>query len=82
MKFIFVCLEKEKVFESASFKIISNKGIALDMQGNKVLDAKVTLNKPCPFCGIKHVYHARELSCPFERPEREENPIKDNTHGG
>lgn len=61
MKFVFVCPEKQKVFESASFEIINNKGIALDMKGNKFLDAKVALIKPCPFCGKKHVYHSSEL---------------------
>ena len=66
MKFIFVCPEKQKVFESAFFEIIDNKGIALNMKGNKFLDANVSLSKPCPFCGKKHVYHVSELSCPFE----------------
>jgi len=61
MKFVFVCPEKQKVFESASFEIINNKGIALDVKGNKFLDAKVALIKPCPFCGKKHVYHSSEL---------------------
>jgi hypothetical protein len=73
MKFVFVCPEKQKVFESASFEIISNKGISLDMKGNKFLDAKVALNEPCPFCGKKHVYHASELSCPFGSPEKKES---------
>ena len=66
MKIIFVCPEKQKVFESALFEIIDNKGIAIDIKGNKFLDANVALSKPCPFCGKKHVYHASELSCPFE----------------
>ena len=30
-----------------------------------VVDAKVALNEPCPFCGQKHIYHASELVCPF-----------------
>ena len=74
MKFVFVCPEKQRVFESASFEIISNKGISLDTKGNKFLDAKVALNTPCPFCGKIHVYHASELSCPFESFEKENMP--------
>jgi len=45
------------------------------------LDAKVTLKKPCPFCGEKHGYHASELSCPFGSFEKEENPVKETPHG-
>ncbi|MGA8179789.1 MAG: hypothetical protein WB792_06990 [Desulfobacterales bacterium] len=81
MKFAFVCPKKQKAFESASFEIIGNKGITLDVKGNKFLDAKVALDKPCPFCGEKHVYHVRELSCPFGSSEKEENPVKEDTHG-
>jgi hypothetical protein len=65
MKFVFVYPEKKKAFESDSFEVICNKGIALDIMGNRFLDAKAVLNRSCPFCGEKHVYHARELSCPF-----------------
>jgi hypothetical protein len=81
VKLVFICPEKQKVFESASFEIINNKGIALDMKGNKFLDAKVALNNPCPFCGKKHVYHASELSCPIGSSEKEANPVKEDTHG-
>jgi hypothetical protein len=65
VKFIFVCPNKNKVFESSDFKILDNRGIVTDAAGNKTLDAKVALNEPCPFCGQKHFYHASELSCPF-----------------
>ena len=65
MKFIFVCPNKSRVFESSNFKILDNRGIITDEAGNKSLDAKVALNDPCPFCGQKHVYPASELSCPF-----------------
>jgi len=65
MKFIFVCPIKNKTFESEDFSVIENKGVITDDAGNKTLDAKVALNEPCPFCGQKHVYPARELSCPF-----------------
>jgi hypothetical protein len=81
MKLIFECPEKQKVFESAAFEVICNKGIAHDKMGNRFLDAKVVLNGPCPFCGEKHVYHTRELSCPFGSSESQENPIKENTRG-
>ena len=63
--FIFVCPEKNEVFESSDFNIVDNWGVVADEAGNKTLDAKVALNAPCPLCGQKHVYHASELSCPF-----------------
>jgi hypothetical protein len=81
MKFVFICPEKQKVFESAAFKISCNKGIALDEMGNRFLDAKVALYGPCPFCREKHIYHARELSCPFESFENQKNPAKEEPHG-
>lgn len=66
MAFMFVCPHKNEVFESSAFKILDNRGVVTDAAGNKTLDAKVALEGPCPFCGEKHVYHASELSCPFE----------------
>jgi hypothetical protein len=66
MKFSFMCPKRNVRFESADFRITENHGIISDSIGNKTLDAKVTLNKPCPLCGEKHVYHASELPCPFE----------------
>lgn len=65
VKFIFVCPNKNEMFENSDFKILDNRGIINDDAGNKSLDAKVALDEPCPFCGQKHVYHASELSCPF-----------------
>ena len=55
-------------FESADFNVIENRGVISDSFGNKILDAKVELYEPCPFCGEKHVYLASQLSCPFEIP--------------
>ena len=66
MKFSFMCPKRNMRFESADFRIIENHGVISDSIGNKTLDAKVELNKHCQFCGEKHVYHASELSCPFE----------------
>ena len=65
MEFLFVCPNRNKTFETAAFTIAENRGVVIDATGNKVLDAKVVLNGPCPFCGEKHVYPAGELSCPF-----------------
>jgi hypothetical protein len=65
MKFIFVCPNQNAVFKTSDFRILDNRGVISDKAGNKTLDAKVALENPCPFCGEKHVYHARELSCPF-----------------
>ena len=65
VKFVFVCPNENQVFESSDFQIVDNRGVTTDHAGNKILDAKVALNNPCPFCGQKHVYRASELSCPF-----------------
>lgn len=66
MKFIFVCPETSRVFESSDFSIIENKGVSADAAGNKTLDAKIRLSEPCPFCREKHIFHASELVCPFD----------------
>jgi hypothetical protein len=66
MKFIFVCPDRHKTFRSDSFRIQENRGVVTDEAGNKILDARVVLDEPCPFCNQKHVYHASQLSCPFE----------------
>ena len=73
MKFIFICSTQNQVFASANFSILESRGVIVDQAGNKMLDAKVALNEPCPFCGQKHVYHASELSCPFEISENKKN---------
>ncbi len=69
MNFIFTCPKHHTVFECADFDIQENSGVVLDLHGNKILDARVTLKQPCPHCGERHVYHASELSCPFDGPE-------------
>lgn len=81
MKFIFICPTQNRVFESADFRVLQNRGTITNEAGDKTLDAKVALNTPCPFCGEKHVYHANELSCPFGNSEKEKSLIKENTHG-
>jgi hypothetical protein len=73
MKFIFVCPNKNDVFESSDFNILNYRGIITDEAGNKILEAQVALNEPCPFCGQKHVYHASELSCPFNGNESDDS---------
>ena len=70
MEFLFVCPNRNEVFESSEFDIFDNRGVITDAAGNKTLDAKVALNGPCPFCGKKHVYYASELECPFGNPEK------------
>jgi hypothetical protein len=65
MKLIFVCPVKNEVFESENYIILENRGVFTDGAGTRTLDAKVALNESCPFCGEKHVFHARELTCPF-----------------
>ena len=65
MGFVFVCPENGKVFDSQDFKVIDNYGVKTDKDGNRYLDARVMLNSPCPYCGVHHIYPARELACPF-----------------
>ena len=78
MEFIFICPKRNMTFESADFKITENRGVIGDLSGNKTLDAKVELNRPCPFCGEKHVYLASELPCPFEIPRSSSGTGKGN----
>ena len=65
MNIVFTCREHNQVFESDRFRIEDNRGVVTDENGNRVLDAKVVLTEPCPFCGRRHVYRAAELACPF-----------------
>ena len=65
MDFVFVCPETQQVFNSDNFSITENAGVKNDSTGEKFLDAKVVLSDPCPYCGKRHAFHARELSCPF-----------------
>ncbi|MGA9539048.1 MAG: hypothetical protein WBR24_24370 [Desulfobacterales bacterium] len=78
MEFIFICPKRNMTFESADFKVTENNGVISDSFGNKTLDAKVELNKPCPFCDEKHVYLASELPCPFEIPRSNSGTKKGN----
>ena len=81
MKLIFVCPTHDKAFGSAQYRVRENKGVVCDAAGNRFLDAEVALDTPCPFCGAMHVYHARELSCPFGSSKNRENPVKEEPHG-
>ncbi len=65
MDFIFVCPKTQKTFTTPNFEIVDNRGVKTDADGNRMLDATVRLNAPCPFCGDRHEFHATELSCPF-----------------
>jgi predicted RNA-binding Zn-ribbon protein involved in translation (DUF1610 family) len=65
MKLIFACPDRHETFESDQYRVLENKGVVCDAAGNRFLEAKVALDTPCPFCGKTHVYHARELACPY-----------------
>ena len=65
MELVFVCPGTQNVFKSGDFEMTDNNGVITDEDGNRTLDAKVALNRPCPFCGRKHVYLVNELACPF-----------------
>jgi len=68
MKFIFTCPERNAAFETDDFDVVDNRGVRTDAEGNRILDARVVLNAPCPLCGQRHAYHASALSCPFAPP--------------
>jgi hypothetical protein len=65
MKLIFVCPLKRASFFSGHFEVTKNRGIAVDEDGNRYLNARICLAEPCPHCGGHHEYHADELACPF-----------------
>ena len=65
MKFIFTCPENYMPFETDNFSIMDNNGVKTDHQGQKYLDAKIQINDPCPLCSQKHIFHAKDLACPF-----------------
>ena len=70
MKFLFVCPERDKPFETEAFSLVDNRGVKQDDEGNRYLDARVRLAEPCPLCGKIHEYPAWELSCPFGPEEQ------------
>jgi hypothetical protein len=65
MNLLFTCTLRQEAFYSDNFQIIDNRGIAVDADGNRYLNARIQLTAPCPYCGERHEYHANELACPF-----------------
>jgi len=66
MNFIFTCSETGKIFETPDFTITENRGVVIDADGWRRLEARVTLDGPCPYCGQRHTYLDDEMICPFE----------------
>jgi len=65
MKFIFICPDTGRPFDNDHFRIIEDRGISQDLNGNRKWDARVELLSPCPFCGKMHIFDVNELPCPF-----------------
>jgi hypothetical protein len=65
MEIIFICPLKRESFFSGHFEVTDNRGIAIDEDENRYLNARVRLTEPCPHCGEHHEYQAKELACPF-----------------
>lgn len=65
MNLIFTCPKSGWEFESGDFRVVENRGVVVDGEGNRRLDARVRLNSPCPHCGGIHEYEADRLACPF-----------------
>jgi predicted RNA-binding Zn-ribbon protein involved in translation (DUF1610 family) len=61
----FNCPETGKPFETADYSISDNRGVMTNANGDKILDATVMINSPCPHCGNLHKYRADKLACPF-----------------
>jgi hypothetical protein len=72
MKFIFLCPETGRTFETGDFRIIEGRGVVTDRSGRKAWDAGVTVI--CPFCEKTHTYRANELACPFTPETRPDLP--------
>lgn len=67
MKLVFICLRQQATFFSEDFQITDNRGVAVDDDGNRYLNARIRLTVPCPYCGEFHEYPANELACPFSK---------------
>ena len=65
MELVFSCPLHRQVFQSDGYRIVENRGVAVDESGRKRLDMQVQLSVPCPFCGRRHIYAADELPCPL-----------------
>jgi len=61
----FNCPETGKSFETPDYSISENRGIVTNSDGEKILDATIVINLPCPYCGNLHKYSADKLACPF-----------------
>ena len=70
MRFYFNCPETGRLFETAAFTVIDNKGVVTEADGRRRLDARVQVDEPCPCCGRKHIYRADEMICPFDEENR------------
>ncbi len=70
MDFIFSCPATGRIFETAAFRIVENKGVVTESDGKKRLDARLALDEPCPYCGQLHVFGADEMICPFEGAQK------------
>ena len=68
MKFIFLCPDTGRTFESGDLRIVEGRGVVTDPSGQKAWDA--TVKVICPFCEKAHTYRANELACPFTAETR------------
>jgi hypothetical protein len=65
MRFTFVCPTAGRHFDTDDFRLVENRGVVVDADGSRRLDARVRLGRHCPYCGAIHEYPADELACPF-----------------
>ena len=76
----FTCRQTCQPFRTSKYRITDNHGVVIDHHGASILDAKLTPDMACPFCGSRHVYRAADLPCPFPSQPSLEPPDRRNDH--
>ena len=65
MTLFFACPASGRTFTSDRYRIVNYRGVHTGPDGRRVLEAQVELTRPCPCCGLRHIYRAADLPCPI-----------------
>ncbi|MFH0782309.1 MAG: hypothetical protein V2B20_10215 [Pseudomonadota bacterium] len=65
MKLHFQCPQTGKIFSTDGYSLTDNRGVILNSQGEKILQAMVEVSQPCPHCQEFHRYRVEDLACPL-----------------
>jgi len=71
MNLFFTCPLKKETFSSENYSLQQGHRIVEDEDGGKVLQGTVSLTSPCPLCGEKHYFEAKDVLCPLTRRKDE-----------